>query len=293
MTKKLRCYYLSVAGIGLKIETEQKIKDTDVFSPFVVDELLPDYKVFFQQVPKLSLVLTEKIYEDRCYSVHSTENTGYVKCFYEKYGDSVPYAVAEYDETKTTLCINYLEQGRKYLCEFHNVFFHLDFEKLLINKNRFYLHASCVETLCGGILFSGPSGIGKSTQAALWEKYRDAKQINGDRPILQKDGQKWKAWGSPYAGSSKCHKNCCCSVSTIIVLQQGEKCRLRRMPLLESFQMIWRGVTVHSWDKEFAENVCDLTMQLVKDVPVFEFVCTADEYAVEYLEQELRKECVI
>ena len=42
------------------------------------------------------------------------------------------------------------------------------------------LHSAYIVTRTGeGILFSGPSGIGKSTQAALWERFAGARTING------------------------------------------------------------------------------------------------------------------
>ena len=47
------------------------------------------------------------------------------------------------------------------------------------------LHSSYIVTRTGeGILFSGPSGIGKSTQAALWERFAGARTINGDRGLV-------------------------------------------------------------------------------------------------------------
>ena len=148
-----------------------------------------------------------------------------------------------------------------------------------------------MNTSFGGLLFSGPSGIGKSTQAGLWQTYRGAKQINGDRPILSKDHGKWLAWGSPYAGSSKCHVNENCSVSAVIILQQSETCSLQRLSLPEAFRAVWSGLTIYNWDKFFVEKAFDLTMDFIATVPVFRFGCTPDIFAVEYLERELRKDC--
>ena len=168
---------------------------------------------------------------------------------------------------------------------------HVNYEEIMMRHKRLCLHAACVDTSYGGILFSGPSGIGKSTQAKNWCKYREAIEVNGDRPILSKDGKVWKAWGSPYAGSSKCHKNISCSVKAIVILKQSEDCSLRKMSDLEAFRAVWAGVTVHSWDKKYMEAACDMVMELIKMIPVFELCCTPDEQAVNCLETELRKEC--
>lgn len=56
----------------------------------------------------------------------------------------------------------------------------------MLAKDAMVLHCSVLKVKSGVILFSGPSGIGKSTQAGLWTKYRKARVINGDRTLLKK-----------------------------------------------------------------------------------------------------------
>lgn len=53
---------------------------------------------------------------------------------------------------------------------------------ILADAGMLVLHSAYIVTRQGeGILFSGPSGIGKSTQAALWQRYGAAQTVNGDR----------------------------------------------------------------------------------------------------------------
>ncbi len=186
--------------------------------------------------------------------------------------------------------MQYLEKGSHCVSELHNSFAHLCFEGILIHEHRLCLHAACVRTQWGGILFSGPSGIGKSTQADLWCKHRGAEQINGDRPILSKGNEEWLAWGSPYAGSSNCHVNESCPVRAIVMLRQAGSCSLRRLSAKEAFRAVWSGLTVPAWDATAVEAACDLALELSTTVPVYEFDCTPDVAAVEFLEQGLEKE---
>lgn len=261
------------------------------FLPFLVDEDVPDYQACFRQVAALPQISNETLHEDLCYRVHPDGRGGYLRSFFNAPRDLTPYAVASCDYSQGSIQVDYLEKGIPCVSGMHSSFFHLGFESLLIHRNRLCLHAACVRTHLGGILFSGPSGIGKSTQAELWCNLRGAKQINGDRPILSQDGNDWLAWGSPYAGSSRCHINESCPVTAIVMLRQAKECGLRRLSLPEAFRAVWSGLTVCSWDRTFVETASVLAMELITAVPVLEFACTPDQQAVEYLEQGLRKEC--
>lgn len=277
----------------MSLYTFQKWKEEASFLPFVKRTETPDYRAVFQEAEVLPRFSDRVIHEADCYRVHPDGQGGYVRSFFDAPRDDTPYALAQYDHDNGMIRIDCLPKGARCVSEIHNSFFHLGFESMLIHRNRLCLHAACVNTALGGLLFSGPSGIGKSTQAKLWQEYRGAKQINGDRPILSKGEGGWLAWGSPYAGSSKCHINESCPVAAIVILRQDKECALRKLSLSEAFRAVWSGLTVHSWDASFVEKAVELTTELIKSVPVFQFSCTPDGEAVAYLEQELRKECCL
>ena len=281
-------YSLAIAGILIRLESDRPITVGEGFPPFLTGDGVPDFRVLYRQVEDLTGIPETILHEENCYRVHPDGAGGYLRSFYDAPRDYTPYAAARYDGN--LIRVDYLEKGKGRLAQMHNSFFHLGFEELLIRRERLCFHAACVETPLGGILFSGSSGVGKSTQAELWCRYRGAKQINGDRPILSRDGESWRAWGSPYAGSSRCHVNESCPVTAIVMLKQAGECGLRRLGSGEAFRAVWSGLTMHSWDENFVEKACDLALELSGVVPVFEFACTPDEGAVDYLERELRKE---
>lgn len=184
--------------------------------------------------------------------------------------------------------MNYLEKGKRCVSEMSNSFFHLGIESIMLEKQRLFLHAACVATPLGGILFSGPSGIGKSTQAELWCRYRSGRLINGDRTIISQEDDTYYGWGSPYAGSSRCYVNEKATITAIVMLKQAGLNSIRRLEPGEAFRKIYSGLTVSSWDKNGVEKTCDLALQMAMRIPVYEFACTPDKYAVEYLEKALQ-----
>lgn len=281
--------YLSISRLGMQLVTDHVMPVGDAFRPFLTKSETAIVQICFRCVDYLPSMPKQVFYRDLTYSVCLDSQDNYCKFFYDAPETSTPYAVS-YSTSDGIIHVDYLPSGAHCVSELQNSFFHIGFERLLIQRDRLCLHAACVETPLGGILFSGKSGIGKSTQAELWCRYRDARQINGDRPILEKRDRSWYAWGSPYAGSSRVYVNDCCPVTAIVMLRQAKECSLRRLSAPEAFRAVWSGLTVNTWDEEFVTRACDLAMDLIAAVPVYEFGCTPDEQAVDYLEKKLRKE---
>ena len=282
---------LNIAGLALRMETDRALEVQKAFEPFLRASGEPDLVARYREVEELPPIPETILHESECYRVHPDGKGGYVRSFFDPPRGPEPYALAEYDYQNGSIRMDYLSRGERCLSQMGNSFFHLGFESLLLYRRRFCLHGACVATDFGGIIFSGRSGIGKSTQAELWCSHRNARQINGDRPILEQTDIGWLAWGSPYAGSSRCHVNESCPVTAIVMLRQEKQCSLRRLNRAEAFRAVWSGLTVHSWDAAAVEKACDLAMALVEAVPVLELCCTPDEEAVRCLEQALRKEC--
>ncbi len=282
-------YCLTVAEIKIGFETDSELVINESFAPFLINHThCPDTHVTIRTTTDKYVIPAEPLYSNQFFAAGKSENDCR-KMYYFSNGD--PHdrcTVTTIFPDKQHILIEYPEDTEN--IELQNCFYHLGFESILLDRNKLCLHASCIETPLGGILFSGVSGIGKSTQADLWCRYRDARYINGDRPILSKENNGWLAWGSPYAGSSKHYINDNTPVTAIMLLKQSRTCSLRRLTPAEAFRGIWAGLTVHTWDPAFVEKASALTIDLISAVPVFEFSCTPDENAVNALEQALRKE---
>lgn len=273
---------LSIAGVPIRMELEQPVPMTDAFRPFLTQEE-PVYTGRFRQVPELGAIDARCLFTGNCFRVHPDG----VRSFFDAPRDLTAYAAARTDLESGTVEVRYLEKGAHCVSQMDNSFFHLGFEGLLIRRDRVCFHAACIRTNQGGILFSGPSGIGKSTQARLWCEHRGAELINGDRPILQRTSGGFLAWGSPYAGSSRCFVNDSVPVRAVVFLAQEPKNRIRRLKTAEAFRRIYGQLTMYSWDPFFVERACDLAQALAEQVPCWELGCVPDETAVALLEENL------
>ena len=166
----------------------------------------------------------------------------------------------------------------------------LGIEQLVAKADALVIHASYIIWNGKAILFTAPSGTGKSTQAELWKEYKNTKIVNGDRAIIRvKDGV-IEACGLPYAGSSEYCENITAPLGAIVYLGQGNTCTVNRLTGSKAFRSVLEGTSVITWKKEDMERVISVIQTVLTSVPVYHYICTPDETAVITLENELRKE---
>lgn len=285
-------YNFQFSEMEFSLKTKWPVRITKNFIPFYMQENAQKEQCLFECVvcDELENIQGTKVYSGLEYDVIRRRDNQYIRLFKDhKEGDRV-YAVLQSMPESGKAVISVLKGNEYHFDDTNNSFFHTGWEQFLIQRNRLILHASLLNTQFGGLVFSGPSGIGKSTQAELWKEYEGAEQINGDRPILYKKENVWMGYGSPYAGSSKCYVNKGVPVRAIMLLAQGEDCRIMPLRKSEAFREIFRNCTVYSWDREFVERVITLVTELVSDIPIYRLICTPDQRAVEAVKELLKKE---
>lgn len=275
----------SIADVIIAINTKIDLAISNQFCEFI-SKMRPDYVIDFEKVDVLPDFPHEIVFHDNTRDISIFQKKVW-RCFYDSNRDNLMYAIGCYEIDNHHATVWYVQDGLSCLSHSHGAFFHIGWEDILLNENRLLLHACCIETHLGGICFSGPSGIGKSTQGDLWRKYENAALINGDRPILYKDNQKWFGYGSPYAGSSKVHINRRTPLKAIILLEQSKACSIKKMEGIKAFQKIFSQLTISHWNKDMVNKACCLVEQLINDIPIYELSCTPDKDAVDLLKSTL------
>lgn len=163
----------------------------------------------------------------------------------------------------------------------------LGLEQQILDAGGLLLHCSFIEYQGQAILFTGPSGIGKSTQADLWAAHRGAKVVNGDRALLCRTENGWEANGWPFSGSSPFCENVHAPVKAIVYLEQHGEDTIRRCSYQEAVRKLFSEVTVNRWNPEFTNKALDLMEDLAQSVPFYHLRCTKSEKAVRCLENVL------
>lgn len=163
----------------------------------------------------------------------------------------------------------------------------LALEKLMLEHDSLILHSAYMYREGEAVLFSAPSETGKSTQAALWEKYRGTRTVNGDRSLLVREEDGWYACGWPVCGSSEICNNEAYPVRAIVMLHQAKKNCVQRLKGFEAAQKLMAQITINMWNTEFQMKAMDRIEELIAEVPMYELGCDISEEAVRCLERVL------
>lgn len=281
-------YVFSIAGIFFKLRLPHEIVVTDAFQPFLIDDCQDSVEIEFEEKEEIDFPKGNPVFKNVSFAVYE-QNGQWIRIYHDYKENEKPYGKG-WIISDIKAKVVFKKGVEKFFCESKNSFSHIAFEELLLRQKAMILHSSFISTEYGGVLFSGPSGIGKSTQADLWRKYKKAELINGDRTIVRKDDDVWTAYGSPYAGSSKCYVNKSLRISAIVMLQKGSNNNIRKASLSEAFVKVYSGMIVNTWNSEYIEQITELVYQLIQNVPVYLFSATADSDAVQTLENVLKKE---
>jgi hypothetical protein len=160
-----------------------------------------------------------------------------------------------------------------------------DLFDILADYGRLVLHSSFIIVNGVALLFTGPSGIGKSTQASLWQEYASADIINGDRSLIRLDDL--TANGVFYSGTSRICQNASAPIRAIVLLSKSGENTLRRAGAKEAFAALLSQCAYYQWDAESASRMTLLAAQLVERANVYCLSCRVDESAVRLLQNEL------
>ena len=163
----------------------------------------------------------------------------------------------------------------------------LDIPDRLLEVKAAFLHSSFITVGGEGILFAGNKQAGKSTQAALWSKYRGALIVNGDRAVIRLEGGGVRAYGSAFCGSSGIALDESAPVKAIVLLGQVSENTVTPVPAPEAFRELLGKMTYDTSVQSSVEAAAAITAEAVARVPVVRLVCTPDERSVEALEAAL------
>ena len=131
------------------------------------------------------------------------------------------------------------------------------------------LHAALVEKDGYGVVFLGPSGMGKSTQAKLWVEHQGADFIIGDRPGLRRIDGQWIGFGMPWDGKDGIRQQKQVPIRALISLEQAPENSIRRLTKQEAMIVLLNQVMMPMWDDAAMALLTPLMGHLATEIPFY------------------------
>lgn len=278
-------YYFKIADIVIKIASPFIIHWNKYITNFLCDETNYDeyyeLKLVKEINPQGSIVYSD--------STQIILKTNYCEeRLHYFYGQNIPCMLYKEGDDKKVIYLNeyYINSFKR--DENYCIFNALAFEKVLIKHEAIILHCSYILIDDFAILFSAPSGTGKSTQANLWYKYRDAQIINGDRAIIKKIGNRYYAMGTPICGSSDISKNISKPLKAIIYLSQSKNNYIEKIEQKEMIKKLISETTINFFNQDYFNKAFDIINHISTSVEMYHLWCTKDINAIKCLEKVLK-----
>ena len=268
---------IKFSDLTLKFKFPSKVNLPDFFSDLLCEDTDTPHAEY--QVQLLNSPLRPEgyaVFERKDFSIYRTEE-GFLRiytplqaedgcqvaCLIRKNGKNILYYPAsQWDRYRTYWHCTHLLCG----------------ELLLYHHNALLLHSSVVAFEGKVLLFCGESGAGKSTQAMLWQKYRKAEVLNGDRCVIRRVNNTFFGGGSPWSGTSGIYRKEHLPIGAIIMLKKAQENTITPLGA-KAFTSLLSQTTLNNWDKDFMDKTTDNLVQLCKHVPIFELSCLPDKEA--------------
>ena len=144
----------------------------------------------------------------------------------------------------------------------------------LIDFDTLLMHGAVVALNGESFLFTGKSGVGKTTHIRQWLKHcPDAFVVNGDKPFVKitKSGSPL-ACGSPWAGKENMYTNAVVPLKAIVMIERAEENKIYRESIAKAFPFLLEQ-TYRYENEENTRKSIKLIQKLYTDVPVWKFEC--------------------
>lgn len=279
---------IKIADIIIKIESgmllylDEGIKEFQIREP----ESKNDISIYIREEKHLEINFTNIAYKDDYTKIEINGDNIRYGYFMRRRGKEA-HAILSAPKSSTTYELLVDPVFNDMFTREGKIYPYLGIEQILLNYQAFYLHSSFVKYADNGILFTAASGVGKSTQANLWQLYEQAEICNGDKTIIRKKEDGYYAYGSPFAGSSRIYKNESARIRGIIVLSQAKDNTIERMCGKEAFLSLYKESIMNTWDVDYMKTIVDVLMDMVQNVPIFHLACRPDREAVQLVKQVL------
>lgn len=196
------------------------------------------------------------------YEAYMTEDGSYVRIYCRR-----PFGEEEADQLFHAIRMFYLYLAQK--------------------KGYYAVHSASILYEGKAWLFSGHSGMGKSTHTAMWHERLGVPYLNGDLNLIGRKNGKLVACGIPWCGTSEIYTTEDYELGGIVLLGRDTKDHVEPLTMYEKIMRVMQRMISPVWKEELLEKNLQSAKEIAKEVPVLHLFCTKEISAVETVKKEI------
>lgn len=155
-------------------------------------------------------------------------------------------------------------------------------------KGFFAIHSASLKYKDKAWLFSGHSGMGKSTHTSLWKDLFNTPILNGDLNLIgETEDGKLKVYGIPWCGTSKIAQNDSWSLGGIILLGRSEDDHFEELEDEEKIIRIMQRMISPVWTQDMLCMNLSCAQTIAENAFVYHLLCTKNQSAALFMKQKI------
>ena len=272
--------FFLVANAAMEVSSDRPITVSRQWRLFETTSVRPALRYRVCHVPELPQLTGRLLFDNGRVRVFD-ENGRQSRIYTDTVTGKETVAVREWENACWEIAVQ--EELLPWGTDVSDLFVQYGLPRRLPQQGKLLLHCAYILYNGRAILFTAPSGTGKTTQAKLWQRSMGSRIVNGDRAAIGLEGGIVTAYGLPISGTSPDCENVTAPVAAIVSLSQAKENRVTRLRAASAVKPLLSGTYL---PPEFAQDLpllVDLAASLAARVPVYHLQCLPDESAVQAL----------
>lgn len=150
---------------------------------------------------------------------------------------------------------------------------------LTVMHGDIMIHASGVNNLGHGFIFSGVSGKGKTTMASLWHN-TGAKVIHDDRLIIRKMETGYRMYNTPVYNNDEPHDS---PLNKIFIIEHGMKNKLIPVKGATAVSLVMANCIQHNWGPDIIARLLGSVSIMCNKIPVVKLFFVPDKSVIDQI----------
>lgn len=278
---------LKVADISITVEADCSKGINRKFNYFIEKHTMEEMKLVYRREADIKVPGDLIAFDDSLKWAPSGERETTELYLFNRISHQPTYKLSA-DEDWKQIEVSYSPEEKKPIKSFSGTLGEIAFRNRLLHQKGIVIHGAAITCESKGIIFSGPSGMGKTTQANLWRRYKRAEIINHDRPAVRLLEGKAKVYGTLWNGSNSKYTNKSAPLTAVVILEQAKENTVTPLKGEEALKkLIPRCFLPYNNSRDMELALKNLE-QILSVTPVYLLECRPDREAVELLYQWLR-----